>query len=138
MRRRKKMERGKRRNRKLVILEIPLDLVEEVCDGVVPIQLRPILTLWSALDEHFKRFHNKKTDINMAVEKKLSKPNKSSKQTNKQTKPQNKQKIENTRYRRSVEIPWKYMTYEAHKLAQLLSHFCRVQRLWTLILILNF
>ena len=61
MRRRKKMERGKRRNRKLVILEIPLDLVEEVCDGVVPIQLRPILALWSALDEHLKRFHNNKT-----------------------------------------------------------------------------
>ena len=52
----------KRRRRLVnVILEVPLDLIEEVCYGVVPIKLRPILALrpaleCNALDEQFKMF----------------------------------------------------------------------------------
>ena len=43
------------KDRRLVLLEVPLDLIEEVCDGVVAIQLGSILTLWSELEEHFKK-----------------------------------------------------------------------------------
>ena len=33
--------------------------------------------------------------------------------------------------RKVDDIPWENMTYEAHELAQLLSHFSRVQRFGT-------
>ena len=50
-------ENGKeKKDRRLVILEVPLDLSVEMNNGVVPIQLRPILALWPAFDEHFLRF----------------------------------------------------------------------------------
>ena len=46
-------ENGKEeKDRGVVILEVPLDLSGEMNDGVVPIQLRPILALWPALDKH--------------------------------------------------------------------------------------
>ena len=50
------MEKKEEKDRMLVILEVPLDLSVEMNNGVVPIQLRPILALWPAFDEHFLRF----------------------------------------------------------------------------------
>ena len=50
------MEKKEEKDRRLVILEVPLDLSVEMNNGVVPIQLRPILALWPAFDEHFLRF----------------------------------------------------------------------------------
>ena len=48
-------ENGKEeKDRRVVILEVPLDLGEKVYDGVVPIQLRSILALWPAL--HWMKF----------------------------------------------------------------------------------